>query len=690
MSRRDFLLEIGAEELPPLSLKSLADALAAGIAQQLQSASIKHGRVQRFATPRRLAVLIKGVAGQQPEQSIERRGPPVSVAFDPTGAPTRAAIAFAQICGTTLDALQRVTEAKGEFLYYRGRKAGAYTRDLLPGIVQTTIDSLPLSKRMRWGAGDVEFVRPVHWIVLLLGADVVPAKILGLESGRVTYGHRFHAPKPLHLSSPGIYPNVLRKRGYVVADFEERRDRIRLGIDEVARALGGEPVASAALLDEVAALVEWPVPIAGNFDRAFLELPREVLIATLQGHQRYFPLQDRTGSGRLLPHFIAVANLESRDPDQVRAGNERVVLPRLADARFFFETDRKLKLADRVAQLGSVVYHQKLGSRLDRVGRVRALAATIAGLVGVDAGLADRAALLAKVDLVTQMVGEFPELQGVMGRYYALADGEDPRVAEAIEHHYRPRFAGDELPGAGVATVLALADKLETLAGLFGVGQQPTGEKDPFALRRQALGVVRILTEAGLSLRLPELSEASFAVFPPGTLRDARADLEAFVYERLRSVLRESGYSANEVEAVLSLKPARLDQVPKQLAAVREFMKLPQAESLAVANKRIGNILKKTDGEPAVLDARYLVEPAEKSLAQAVEQIRPDVQRYFQAGDYARALTLLARVKEPVDAFFDTVMVMTEDVQLRLQRLALLRGLHGLMNQVADLSRLSG
>ncbi len=692
MSRRAFLVEIGTEELPPRSLKALSDAFTAGIVGGLETAHLKHGRVHSFATPRRLAVLVKGVPEEQPVQQVKRRGPPVSVAFDAAGQPTRAAQAFAQSCETTLDSLQRVVESKGEFLFYQGSRAGKPAMQLLPGIVQSALDALPIPKRMRWGDGEATFVRPAHWIVMLFGRDIVPARLFDVDSSNITRGHRFHAPRPLRVSSPASYANLLRKRGYVLADFQERREKIQSEVTALAHDNGGEPVGSEALWDEVTALVEWPVPLLGNFDPRFLELPREVLTATLQDHQRYFPLQE-AGSGRLLPHFIAVANLESRDPAQVRAGNERVVQPRLADARFFYDTDRKTRLAERVQRLASVVYHNKLGSRLERVERVRALAASIAQMNGVEAALADRAALLAKADLATLMVGEFPELQGVMGRYYALADGEDPRVAQAIEEHYWPRFAGDALPADPVAATVALADKLETLTGLFGIGQQPTGEKDPFALRRHALGTVRLLVERDSKLSLQELVKAAFTVFPLGMLNDTHAQLEDFLYERLRGYLREAGYDARAIESVLCMRPALLAQVPRQLDAVLAFAQLPEAESLAAANKRVANILRQAEAKGETFgkgEAGLLKEPAERELHAALQAAARQARPLFDSGDYTGYLKTFAVLKAPVDAFFDSVMVMVDDANLRRERLALLRDLRTEMNRVADLSHLSG
>jgi glycyl-tRNA synthetase beta chain len=690
MSRRDFLVEIGTEELPPRALRALSEALGDGIARGLDAAHLKHGRLQRYATPRRLAVLVKGVAETQPEQEIRRRGPPVKVAFDAAGQPTRAAEAFAQSCETSLESLRRVVEDKGEFLFYEGRKPGRPAPALLPGIVQATLDALPIPRRMRWGSGEAAFVRPVHWIVMLWGREVLPARIFDIDSGNNTRGHRFHAPRPLRIASPASYANTLRKRGYVLTDLDERLEKIRADVTALAQQNGGEPVGGEALWEEVAALVEWPVPLLGSFDPRFLELPREVLTATLQDHQRYFPLQDN--NGRLLPHFIAVANLESRDPGKVRAGNERVVQPRLADARFFYETDRRTPLADRVPRLATVVYHNKLGNRLERVERVRALARSLARMSDTDVQLAERAALLAKADLATLMVGEFPELQGVMGRYYALADGEDARVAQAIEEHYRPRFAGDALPADDVSVTVALADKLETLAGLFGIGQQPTGEKDPFALRRHALGVARILVEKDLRLSLDELVKAAFAAFPDGMVNDARTALEDFIYERLRGYLREAGHEARAIEAVLCMRPATLARVPHQLDAVRAFIELPEAGSLAAANKRVANILRKAEASGEAFgsnDATALKEPAELQLHAALTQAARQARPLYEGGDYTGYLKTFAVLKAPVDAFFDSVMVMTDDASLRRERLALLRDLRTEMNRIADLSQLS-
>ncbi len=699
MSRRDLLIEIGTEELPPRALKGLADALLEGILQRLAETKLKHGRALRFASPRRLAVLVKGVSEQQPEQDMKRRGPPVSAAFDSSGQPTRAALAFAESCGTTVSSLERVQEPKGEFLLFSARKPGSLTSDLLPGVVQAALDALPIPKRMRWGAGDAEFVRPVHWVVLLFGKDVVPATILGVSSDRFTRGHRFHAPKPLRISTPGAYAGVLRKRGRVLADFDERREYIRRTTQELAASLQGVPVMDDALLDEVTALVEWPVALAGTFEQRFLELPREVLIATLQDHQRYFPLS--TSTGALLARFIAVSNIESRDPDQVRAGNERVVRPRLTDAAFFYDTDRKQPLASRCAGLAQVTYQTRLGSLQDKVTRTKALAVQIAPRIGADPRSTERAADLCKCDLLTAMVGEFPELQGTMGRYYAQHDGEQPEVATAIAEHYLPRFAGDDLPGTRVGMALAIADKLDTITGIFSIDQKPTGTRDPFGVRRAALGLVRIIIERQLELDLRALIATAaqlLAAHSPGVgvVNDAvHEQVYDYIMERLRAYYldRSSGLeiSSEMFDSVLSNRPPSPLDFDARLRAVERFLKLDAATSLASANKRIANILRKTEIPPAqVVRIELLRAPAEQRLHGELERLRPQVEPLLEQRNYAEALQRLAQLREPVDAFFDSVMVMDEDAQLRSNRLTLLAQLRNLFLHTADLSRLPG
>jgi len=699
MSRRDFLVEIGTEELPPLPLKGLADAFLSAVVQRIDEAGIKHGRAERYASPRRLAVLVKGVQEQQPEQEVRRRGPPVSAAFDASGQPTRAALAFAESCGTQVADLQRVQEAKGEFLLFSARRPGALTREILPGIVQASLNALPIPKRMRWGSGTVEFVRPVHWIVLLFGSEVVPASILGVSSDRFTRGHRFHAPKALRISTPGAYTSTLRKRGYVLADFEERRERIRGASLELARSLGAEPVMDDSLLDEVTSLVEWPVPLAGGFEDRFLALPREVLIATLQDHQRYFPLSGH--SGALLPRFIAVSNIESTAPEQVRAGNERVVGPRLADAAFFYDTDRKQPLAARCPALAQVTFQTRLGSLQDKVMRVRRLGAHIAARIGADARLTERAADLCKCDLLTAMVGEFPELQGIMGRYYAQHDGEPADVAAAIAEHYLPRFAGDGLPATRVGMALALADKLDTIMGIFAIDQKPTGTRDPFGVRRASLGVVRVIIEKQLELDLRELvamaAELLSAHSPSvGAIKDeVREQVYDYTMERLRAYYLEktSGLdiSTEMFDSVLSNRPASPLDFDARLRAVERFLKLDAAASLAAANKRIANILRKAQlpHAPAV-NTELLRAPAEQRLHGELERLRPQVEPLLERRNYTEALQQLAQLREPVDAFFDSVMVMDDDTQLRNNRLTLLAQLRNLFLHTADLSRLPG
>jgi glycyl-tRNA synthetase beta chain len=696
--RRDFLVEIGTEELPPLALKELADAFLEGLLQRFAERKIKHGRAIRFASPRRLAALVKGLAEQQPEEVVKRRGPPVSVAFDASGQPTRAATAFAESCGTTVSSLERLRDAKGEFLLFNTRRPGALTWDLLPSIVQAALDALPIPKRMRWGSGEAEFARPVHWVVLLFGAEVVPATILGVPSDRFTRGHRFHAPKALRIATPGAYVGALRKRGRVLADFDERRESIRSATEQLAATLGGAPVMDDALLDEVAALVEWPVPLAGKFEERFLELPREVLIATLQDHQRYFPV--KSGTGSLLSRFIAVSNLESLDPDQVRAGNERVVRPRLADAAFFYDTDRRQPLASRAAGLAQVTYQALLGTLQDKVARVRELARQIAGPIGADAAASERAADLCKCDLLTAMVGEFPELQGTMGCYYARHDGEQAEVATAIAEHYLPRHAGDELPGTRVGMALAIADKLDTITGIFAIDQRPTGTRDPYGVRRAALGVVRIIIERRLELDLRKLIATAAQLLTNhsgvGAVSKAVCDqVYDYIMERLRAYYldRSSGLDVTTemFDSVLSNRPPSPLDFDARLRAVERFLKLDAAGSLASANKRIANILRKAEVQPArIVNIELLRAPAEQRLHGELERLRPLVEPLLEQRNYAEALQRLAQLREPVDAFFDSVMVMDEDAELRGNRLTLLAQLRNLFLHTADLSRLPG
>jgi glycyl-tRNA synthetase beta chain len=734
---RDFLIEIGTEELPPKALGTLADAFLAGIGAGLEKAALAHGGIAGFATPRRLAVRVERLAAQQPEQHVRRRGPPLSAAFDAAGAPTRAALAFAASCGTSVDALERLEEGKGTFLYFIGTRAGEHTVQLLPGLVQSALDQLPIPRRMHWGDGQAMFVRPVHWIVMLFGRDIVPATLLETEAGRHTHGHRFHAPRPLALASPAAYERTLREKGHVLADFAARRERIRTEVITVAEAVKGRALIGAALLDEVTALTEWPVALAGRFEERFLALPREVLISTLEDHQRYFPVED--ARGRLLPAFITVSNIASRDPPKVRQGNERVVRARLADAAFFWEQDRREPLAARRLGLETVTFQAKLGSLGDKTRRVLALAPDIAAAAGGAREAALRAADLAKCDLLTAMVGEFPELQGIMGAYYAQADGEPEQVAVSLREQYLPRSAGDALPGSGTGIALAIADKLDTVAGIFAIGEKPSGTKDPFGLRRAALGVQRILIEKRLDLDLiayigravagvradierlrsagpggaanpgtasvpqPAAKAAQAAAGSTGAPVSAEsltAEIYDFLMERLRAYYLEGagaparGHAAVTTEmfdAVLATRPASSVDFDARLRALSTFLELPEAASLTAANKRISNILRKANTtSPAEVDVLQLREEAEVRLFDAMGGLRDAVAADIARREYTSALGRLALLRPAVDTFFDRVMVMDENPQLRGNRLSLLAQLQGLFTGIADLSRLPG
>jgi glycyl-tRNA synthetase beta chain len=710
---RDFLIEIGTEELPPKALSALSQAFASAITQGLEKANLTHGGISSYATPRRLAVLVRRLAARQPLQHLKRKGPPVAQAFDPLGGPTRAALAFATSCATSVETLQRLDEGKGSFLFFIGTKAGEEAVQVLPGIVQAALDQLPIPRRMHWGDGQAMFVRPVHWVVLLFGKEIVAANILGTPAGRHTFGHRFHAPKPLSLSTPGAYERTLRERGYVLADFAMRREKIRTEVAALAATLKGRALITPALLDEVTALVEWPVALAGGFEPRFLSLPREVLISTLEAHQRYFPLE--ADDGTLMPAFITVSNIESRDPDKVRAGNERVVRPRLADAAFFWEQDRRAPLAQRRPALDAVTFQAKLGSLGDKTRRIATLARSIAPAAAADPNLAVRAAELCKCDLLTAMVGEFPELQGIMGTYYARADGEPAEVAEAIREHYLPRAGGDALPATPAGTALAIADRLDTIAGIFAIGEKPTGNKDPFALRRAALGVQRILIEKHLELDLTQhiaqavdaarhdierLRGNAPATVPPAAA-DVPRDIYDFLMERLRAYYLEGAgaaatpgratVTAEMFDAVLAGRPVSPADFDARLKALSTFLELPEAASLTAANKRIANILRKANGAPgAAVDVRHLKEAAEVRLYDAMRALRDAVAASTAQHDYARALGRLAQLRPEVDAFFDKVMVMDENADLRTNRLSLLGELRALFAGVADLSRLPG
>ncbi|MEO8443773.1 MAG: glycine--tRNA ligase subunit beta [Gammaproteobacteria bacterium] len=693
----DFLVEIGTEELPPKSLADLERAFAGHLREGIKAAGLGFASFQSFATPRRLAVLAASLELTQPEQLIEKRGPPVNVAFAADGTPSRAALAFAEGCGVPVESLGRVETPKGAWLFHSARVPGRPAAELLTGLVTTALAALPIPRRMRWGSGDVEFVRPVHWIIMLLGDTVLDTPVLGIIPGRNTRGHRFHAPEELPIPAPADYPALLAGKGRVIPEFAVRRARVQAMADAAAAAAGGEAVYSPALLDEVTGLVEWPVAITGSFDARFLRLPEEVVIATLQGHQRYFPVCD--ANGQLLPRFVTTANLESRDPDQVRQGNERVILPRLSDAAFFWDQDRQVPLANRVERLGTVVFQQGLGSVLERAQRVATLGASVASALGHDPAPVERAALLAKTDLLTQMVGEFPELQGRMGFHYATQDGEPATVAAAIEEQYLPRHAGDRLPGTPAGRALAIADRADTLAGVFALGKRPSGNKDPFGLRRAALGLLRILIEDKVDLDMPALLARAVGLQPvkPKDPAALAAELYDFILERGRAWYLDGlapGLPAGAVttetfEAVRLRRPASPVDFHARLLGVRAFLALPEAESLAAANKRIANILRSAAAGADRVDTALFEAPEEKALHAAIEQVTGPHRQHLARRQYREALQGLAALKAPVDAFFDAVLVMAEVPAVRNNRLAQLRRLRELFLDVADLSCLS-
>lgn len=693
----NLLVELFTEELPPKALQRLGEVFADGIASGLAACGLigKNPIKTIYATPRRLAVNLAGVLKRAPDRAETKKLMPAKVAFGADSRPSAALLKRLEKEGAGAEQLERRTEGNTEYVFLNQTLPGATLAVGLQAALEEAIAKLPIPKVMSYqladGATTVHFVRPAHGLVALHGDQVVGVSILGLKAGRITHGHRFQGVKNIQVATANAYEEALAAHGHVIASFDERRAEITRQLvakSAILKASLGAEADYMPLLDEVTALVEYPTVYIGEFEPEFLAVPQECLILTMRQNQKYFPLFD--SAGKLINSFLIVSNMKLENPKNITEGNQRVIRPRLADARFFFETDKKTRLADRVPQLDAIVYHNKLGTQLERVGRVRALAQAIARKIGADPALADRAALLAKADLVTYMVGEFPELQGTMGRHYALADGEDPRVADAIEQHYRPRFAGDTLPGGDVATALALADKLETLAGMFGIGQQPTGDKDPFALRRHALGVTRMLVEGNLPLSLFDLVNAAFSVFPQGLPDKAHTDLEMFIFDRFAGYLKDRGYSTLEVDSVLGLQPGRIDLTPRKLEAVRAFLKLPEAESLAAANKRIRNILQKSPPPSADLFSETkLVETEERQLYHAFILVDEQADRHLEQDKFTDALTALAALKHPVDAFFDHVMVNVDDVDLRNNRLLLLMQLEGAMNRVADISKLA-
>ena len=687
---RDLLVEIGTEELPPLTLRRLSEAFREALDRLLEEHHLAHGASHGYASPRRLAVIIEDVPLDQPDREVVKRGPPLTAAFDEDGNPTRPAEGFARSCGVGVSELDQLETGKGSFLAWRSVERGQPAEAVIPGLVEQALKGLPVARRMRWGAREVEFVRPVHWILLLFGARTVEAEILGIRTNRYTRGHRFHCNEALAITEPAQYLATLEQQGRVLVDQEQRRAAIRQQVTAAGKALGGTARIDAGLLDEVTALVEWPVAITGAFDERFLDVPAEALVSSMQDHQKFFPVVD--AAGKLLPHFVTVANIESLDPEQVRAGNERVIRARLEDAAFFWDQDRRDSLESRARRLESVTFQQQLGSLGAKQQRIARIATAIAEASGFDSAQVQRAAALCKCDLLTSMVFEFPELQGTMGRYYALHDGESVEVAAALDEQYQPRQAGDDLPTTRTGQALAIADRLDTLVGIFAIGQPPTGDKDPFGLRRAALGVLRILIEQRLDLDLRALLETAARGLPQG-LNAGRIveELFSFMMERLRAYYLDNGYDIDTFEAVLARRPARPLDFDQRMHAVRAFRNLPESASLAAANKRIRNILRKSDTEiPDGIDSGLLQEPAEQALAGAMHDLGDAVRPLLEQRDYTDALCRLAGLQAPVDRFFDDVMVMDENAALRDNRLALLNALSGMFLRVADISRLQG
>ncbi len=680
------LLELGAEELPPKALDALSDAFAAGIEKGLQDAEIPFQTVTAFATPRRLAVQVTGLADKQPDREVERRGPALAAAFK-DGTPTKAAEGFARSCGVSVDELIHLETDNGTWLGYREQQQGDSVQALLPEMIRKTLQSLPVPKNMRWGASRAEFSRPVHWLVALYGSDVIAAEALGLEASRTTYGHRFHAPDAIQLEHADDYLAAL-ENAYVLADRQQRRERIREQVLAEAEVQEANAVIDEDLLVEVSGLVEWPVALTGSFDERFLEVPAECLISSMKANQKYFHLLD--DQGKLKPLFITISNIESQDPDQVISGNEKVIRPRLADAAFFYDTDRKHTLASRIPQLESVVFQQQLGTLADKARRSTAIATFIAERIQGDVAHAQRAVALAKCDLVTEMVLEFPELQGIMGRYYAEQDGEPAEVAQALEEQYLPRFASDAIPQSLTGQALALADRLDTLVGIFGIGQRPTGAKDPFALRRASIGVLNILVKGELNLDLRELLQVAADQHQNLPKADGLVEeVLTYMLDRFRAWGQEEGISAEMYLAVRARPVTKPLDFARRLRAVKAFAQREEAAALAAANKRVSNILSKQEHDGSTqVEASLLQEAAEKALFEAVTASQQQVAPLFAKGDYQQALDALATLREPVDAFFDQVMVMADDDAIRRNRLALLASLQALFLEVADISQL--
>ncbi|OOF36910.1 glycine--tRNA ligase subunit beta [Rodentibacter heidelbergensis] len=685
MTTQNFLVEIGTEELPPKALKTLATAFADNVQAELSQAGLTFEKIEWFAAPRRLAVKVLALATQQPSKEIEKRGPAMSAAFDAEGKPTKAAEGWARGCGITVDQAERLATDKGEWLVHRAKIEGQPTKNLLGEIVANALAKLPIPKPMRWADKTVQFIRPVHTVTMLLGDELIEGEILGVASGRTIRGHRFLGEAEFEIQHADQYPQLLREKGSVIADFNERKAVILAKSQEKATALGGVADIEDDLLDEVTSLVEYPNVLAAKFEERFLAVPAEALVYTMKGDQKYFPIYDK--AGKLLPHFIFVSNINPDDPSAIIKGNEKVVRPRLTDAEFFFKTDLKQKLVDRLPRLETVLFQQQLGTLRDKTARIEQLAGEIAKQIGADEAKAKRAGLLSKCDLMTNMVFEFTDTQGVMGMHYARHDGEDEEVAVALNEQYMPRFAGDELPKSLVASAVALADKFDTLTGIFGIGQAPKGSADPFALRRAALGALRIIVEKNLPLDLEDLVQKATVLFGDKlTNKNVVADVVDFMLGRFRAWYQDEGIAVDVIQAVLARRPTRPADFDARVRAVSHFRTLDSAEALAAANKRVANILAKADITIGEINLSACVEPAEKALAEAVLALKAEVQPLIAQGEYTAVLDKLANLRTPVDNFFDNVMVNAEDPALRQNRLAILNTLQSLFLQVADIS----
>lgn len=691
MSTKDFLLEIGTEELPAKALGGLIEALSSGITQGLEKQNIAFGEIELFSAPRRLAVYIHDVAVEQASKLVERRGPALQAAYDANGNATPATLGFARSCGVAIEQLEKLETDKGSWLIYKQQQAATATEQLLPSIIQASVTALPIPKPMRWANHDYAFLRPVHWLMVLFGDAIVPMELLGCDSDRISYGHRFHSPGSIRIGVPKEYQSKLRDIGMVLASVEERKTIIVQQTKDRAHEVGGKAVIDDELLNEVVNLVEWPVAMRGTFEERFLAVPQECLISTMADNQRYFHVVD--GKGKLMPYFITIANIESEYPVAVIQGNEKVIRPRFSDAEFFFNADKKMRLCDRRAGLSNVVFQQKLGTLAEKATRVAELAGQIAGVIGADENKAYRAAELCKADLLSAMVNEFPELQGVMGEYYALNDGEDTEVAQAIREHYLPRFSGDAMPQTKTGIAVALADRLDTLVGIFGVGQAPTGAKDPFALRRAAIGLLRLCVENELALDLKEAITWSVRILGervsnPNTL----AEVQEFVLARFKGQYQDEGVASEVLTSVAVLEPTNPFDFDRRVRAVKHFVGLPESAALAAANKRVRNILAKSDVDLSAVTVTEgaLIEKAEQDLWRALSVARKETLPLMLSGDYTAVLVRLASLRTAIDAFFDHVMVNTPHEEIRKNRLALLHSLQQMFSAVADISQLPG